>query len=116
MNNNQEIELNLNVTFHTGLWCYNFNSKDEFIIYGNWKHNKKNKYYKEHKIIWIYSTHTKNEKWICKRLYEIPENFGLISILEDKLYLLSNNCIYEWDLSTKKNIKIFSEKTNFSMQ
>ena len=117
-NNDQKIELNLNVTFFTGSWCYNFNSKGEFIIYGNWEHSDTpstiwSEYQKNHKIIWIYSTKTRNNKWICKRLYEIPKNFELISISKDnKLYLFSNNYIYEWNLLTEKSIKLFGEENN----
>ncbi|PKY40246.1 hypothetical protein RhiirA4_531362 [Rhizophagus irregularis] len=65
----------------------------------------------EHKIIWIYSTQTKNNKWECKRFYEIPEipeDYELISISKyDKVYLFSNDCIYEWDINTEKSVKIF---------
>lgn len=114
MDSKTEIELSL-TAFSVSSWCYNFNSKDEFIIYGSWEHRDKHfmgkEYCKKHKIIWIYSTETKNNKWIYKRLYEIPENFELISISKvDRLYLLSNNCIYGWDLSTEESIKIFNEK------
>ncbi|PKK75983.1 hypothetical protein RhiirC2_773001 [Rhizophagus irregularis] len=60
------------------------------------------------KIILIYSTRTKNNKWKCKKLCEIPEDIEFISISKyDKLYLFSNNSIYEWDLFTEKSIKIF---------
>jgi hypothetical protein len=97
----------LNVTYDNGSWCYTFNLKDEFILYGNWEIYDR-KYHKEHKIIWIYSTQTKNNKWACKRIYKIPEYFELINISKyDKLYLFSNSFIYEWDLDTKESIKIF---------
>ncbi|PKC56564.1 hypothetical protein RhiirA1_473822 [Rhizophagus irregularis] len=77
-----------------------FNLKSEFILYEN---------YRERKIIWIYSTQTKYNKWECKRFYEIPYNYyEIISISKyDNVYLFSNDCIYEWNINTEKSIKIF---------
>ncbi|PKY34005.1 hypothetical protein RhiirB3_395238 [Rhizophagus irregularis] len=64
---------------------------------------------RERKIIWIYSTQTKYNKWECKRFYEIPYNYyEIISISKyDNVYLFSNDCIYEWNINTEKSIKIF---------
>ncbi|PKY27687.1 hypothetical protein RhiirB3_390471 [Rhizophagus irregularis] len=60
-------------------------------------------------MIWIYSTQTKNNKWTCKRMYEIPEDFKFISVSKySKIYLLfSNNYIYEWNLLTEKITSMF---------
>jgi hypothetical protein len=75
-----------------------FNLKDEFILYNGFSN-----------IVYIYSTQTKNNKWKCKRMYEIPEGFNLINISKyDKLYLFSNNSIYEWNLITEKSTKVFA--------
>jgi hypothetical protein len=93
--------------FDKCLYRHVFNLKGEFILYNNWNvcNDSSNK---EHKIIWIYSTQTKNNKWICKRIYKIPNYFELINISKwDKFYLFSNNSIYEWNLDTEKGIKIF---------
>jgi hypothetical protein len=57
--------------------------------------------------IYIYSMQTKNTTWKCKRTYRIPDYFRCISTsIYDKLYLFSNNSIYEWNLITEKGIKI----------
>uniref|UniRef100_U9US43 Ion transport domain-containing protein n=1 Tax=Rhizophagus irregularis (strain DAOM 181602 / DAOM 197198 / MUCL 43194) TaxID=747089 RepID=U9US43_RHIID len=106
INNNQKIKLSLNIEL---LSCpyHTFNLKYEFLLYDNW--NTYDRYYhKKYKIIWIYSTQAKNYKWICKRIYKIPEYFELINMSKyDKLYLISNNSIYEWDLDAEKGTKIF---------
>src|SRR5688572_5184203 len=79
-----------------------FNLKGEFILYSS---------VRSRKIIWIYSTQTKNNKWKCKKIYKIPEDFELISISKyDKIYLYSSYCIYEWDINTEKSIRIFENK------
>lgn len=63
------------------------------------------------KILRIYSTKTKNNKWMCKQIYEIPQDYEIINISKyNKLYLLLRNCIYEWDIVTKKNIRIFADE------
>ena len=82
-----------------------FNLKGEFILYSEaYVHSA----FGYHKIIWIYSTQTKNNKWECKRFYEIPEDYELISISKyDKVYLFSNDYICEWNINTEKRIKIF---------
>ncbi|PKK61445.1 hypothetical protein RhiirC2_760701, partial [Rhizophagus irregularis] len=57
------------------------------------------------KIICIYSTQTKNNKWECMRFYEIPEDYELISISKyDKVYLFSNDHIYEWNINTERGV------------
>ncbi|GET04866.1 hypothetical protein GLOIN_2v1874127 [Rhizophagus clarus] len=76
---------------------FNFNLKNEFVVFVDYR-----------KLILIYSTQAKNNKWKCKRLYEIPYTFTCIGISKyDKVYFYSNNSIYELDILTKKNIKIF---------
>ncbi|RGB39396.1 hypothetical protein C1646_754547 [Rhizophagus diaphanus] len=51
---------------------------------------------------------TKNNKWECKRFYRIPKDYELISILKyDKVYLFSNDYIYEWNINTERGVKIF---------
>ncbi|RGB34924.1 hypothetical protein C1646_759975 [Rhizophagus diaphanus] len=52
-----------------------FNLKSEFILYSEVFATSG-----KHKIIFIYSTQTKNNKWECKRFYEIPEDYELIII------------------------------------
>ncbi|PKY47715.1 hypothetical protein RhiirA4_544152 [Rhizophagus irregularis] len=79
-----------------------FNLEGEFILYSVVDTNKKRK------IIWIYSTQTKNNKWDCKRFYRILEDYELISISKyDRVYLSSNDCIYEWNINTERGVKIF---------
>lgn len=98
----------MKITYPNCSWYYNFNNNNEFILYGNWDICSEFNYQK-YNIIWIYSTETKNNKWFCKNIYEIPEHFEVINISKyaDKLYLFSNRSIYEWDLVTKKGIKVF---------
>ncbi|PKC51039.1 hypothetical protein RhiirA1_484694, partial [Rhizophagus irregularis] len=82
---------------------FTFNLKDEFILYSS-----VHSYFGSQKIIWIYSTQTKNNKWECKRFYRIPEDYEVISISKyDKVYLYSNDYIYEWNIDTEKSVKIF---------
>lgn len=81
-----------------------FNLKNKFVLCGESLFEIK---------IWIYSTRTKNNdnKWICERSYKLPlvylSIFYPISIKYDKLFLFSDNSIYEWDTFTEKVIKIF---------
>ena len=101
MNNNQKIELEYQY-YQKVSYC-TFNLKGEFILcsvlYGT---------FRKHKIIWIYSTRTRNNKWTLKRFYKIPPKVELISISKyDKVYLSSNYYIYEWDILTEKSVKIF---------
>ncbi|RGB43102.1 hypothetical protein C1646_809525, partial [Rhizophagus diaphanus] len=87
-------------------YYFTFNLKGEFILYSS---------VHSHRIIWIYSTQTKNNKWECKRFYKIPKYYKLISISKyDKVYLfsndynlLSNDYICEWNINTEKGVKIF---------
>ncbi|RGB26569.1 hypothetical protein C1646_820311, partial [Rhizophagus diaphanus] len=95
--NNKVKKITLN--FET-IWAYycTFNLKGEFIKYSEF----------DDKTIWIYSTQTKNNKWECRRLYRIPENYELISISKyNKVYLFSNDYIYEWNINTERGVKIF---------
>ncbi|CAB4435065.1 unnamed protein product [Rhizophagus irregularis] len=86
-----------------------FNLKGEFILYGEVS------FVEKRKIIWIYSTQTKNNKWECKRFYEIPKDYEIISISKyDKVYLfsnVSNDYICEWNINTEKSVKIFDNNT-----
>ncbi|PKC55015.1 hypothetical protein RhiirA1_476313, partial [Rhizophagus irregularis] len=83
-----------------------FNLKGEFILYSVVKTSCGD--FGNRKILWIYSTQTKNNKWECKRFYKIPKYYGMISISKyDKIYLFSNDCIYEWNINTEKSVKIF---------
>src|SRR3954451_18146950 len=110
-NLNEQIEL----YFNRGLYPYycTFNLKNEFILCGkvydkdeisknNINMNDKN----IDRYIWTYSTQTVNNKWMCKGIYKIPRGFELISITkDDKLYLLSNNSIYQWNILTGNTIR-----------
>ncbi|PKK59825.1 hypothetical protein RhiirC2_719550 [Rhizophagus irregularis] len=100
MNNHQNIELDCHLGYD--YYYFTFNLKGELILYGDCC---------EKKIIYFYSTQNKNNKWKCKKIYEIPKDFKLISISKcNKLYLFSNNSIYEWDLITEKERKIFIDE------
>jgi hypothetical protein len=104
--NNKDIRIALYFNRKVNSNYCTFNLKNEFILYSKgYVHYT----FGDHKIIWIYSTQTKNNKWICKRFYEIPKDFELISVSAkyDKVYLSSNDYIYEWDINTEKSIKIF---------
>ena len=108
-NKNQEINLEF-VCYD--YYCCTFNLKGEFILYSRII----NDYF--HKFVWIYSTQTKNNKWNCKKMYKISDyksnkTFEVICISKyDKVYLLSNDYIYEWDILTEKSIRIFDDKDN----
>jgi hypothetical protein len=102
IDNNQIIKLDVLDYNYYNYYCI-FNSKNEFILLGNSKNHDK--------VIWTYSTQTKNNKWKCKRMYKIPLTLKLIGLSNyDKLYLYSDHSIYEWDLLTEKSIKIFGSK------
>ena len=116
-NTDQKIEL----YFNKGLYSYycTFNLNDEFVLYGNVYEYGNVK--KLDSYIWIYST--KNEfmnstqtvnnecvKWMCKGIYKIPEDYKLNELISekyDKFYLLSNNFIYEWNITDKSIRSIF---------
>jgi hypothetical protein len=93
--NAKKIELDCDDNYK---YCYcTFNLEGELIL-----HEMKDN------IIYIYSTQTKNNKWNCKKMYKIPEDFSIIDISKyNKIYLFSNNSIYEHNLITEKSIKIF---------
>ncbi|GET00516.1 hypothetical protein GLOIN_2v1768207 [Rhizophagus clarus] len=95
MNKCQKIKLDCNLV---NVQRSSFNLKGELILF-----NKRNH-------IHIYSTQIKNNKWKRERKYKIPKGFKLISMskCDDKVYLFSNNSIYEWNLITKKSKKILS--------
>jgi hypothetical protein len=102
MNKNQEIvllyeKLCINYNYYTFIRNKFVHCSDVKDIHG-----------KDQKFIFIYSTRTKNNKWKCKKIYKIPENFELISVSEyKKIYLLSNNYVYAWDTFTRTSIRIF---------
>jgi hypothetical protein len=53
---------------------------------------------------------------MCKQIYEIPQDFELISISKcNKLYLLSSNCIYEWNIVTEKSVRIFADDEDYKV-
>ncbi|PKY25101.1 hypothetical protein RhiirB3_439902 [Rhizophagus irregularis] len=96
MKKNQKIKLDCDPRFSHYYYC-TFNLNGEFILYGRFD-----------RIIFIYSTRTKNNKWNCKRMYKKQNNFKFISISKyNKLYSFSNNSIYEYNLITEKSKKIF---------
>ncbi|PKY49997.1 hypothetical protein RhiirA4_466216 [Rhizophagus irregularis] len=101
--NNKDKKITLDLDNY-GFYC-TFNLKGEFILCNEeFVHIT----FGSHKIIWIYSTQTKNSKWECKRFYRIPEDYELISISKyDNVYLVSNDYIYEWNINTEKSVKIF---------
>lgn len=104
LNNDQKIELYF-CKHLTSYYCV-FNLKDEFILYSDINHSAG-----DNKIIWICSTQTKNNKWTCKKIYMISDDVELLSISKyDKLYLISNDCIYELNILTGKSMKIFVNK------
>ncbi|PKB97836.1 hypothetical protein RhiirA5_432418 [Rhizophagus irregularis] len=93
-NNNNKIKLDCDDNYK---YCYcTFNLEGEFM-----SHEVKDN------MIYIYSTETKNNKWNCKRMYKIPEDFNIIDISEYNIYLFSNNTIYEHNLITEKTVRIF---------
>ncbi|PKY17222.1 hypothetical protein RhiirB3_382357 [Rhizophagus irregularis] len=108
-NKQQNIELEFD-EFSCGPFYCTFNTKNEFIFCSDVSGRND----VDHKIIWIYSTQpTKNNKWICKSIYKIPNDFRLISASNyDRLYLFSNDSIYEWNIITEKSTKIFIEDVN----
>ncbi|CAG8438891.1 8345_t:CDS:10 [Funneliformis caledonium] len=71
----------------------------KFILYGKIDHPSRSN------IIWIYSTQTKSNKWICQNVYEVPKEAELVSISKyDKIWLRINSRIYEWDIVTEEYI------------
>lgn len=94
--NNKEVELNLDACYYT----FNFNLKGELILYDDVRNR-------------IYSIQIKNSKCMCKRICEISKDFQFISISkDDKLYFASNDSIYECNIFTGKNIRIFYNDEN----
>jgi hypothetical protein len=124
--NNQfdKIELDLSYPHADYLPHYcTFNLSGEFISYSKVgkvdittdADTRRNRdfHFKNSKLIWVYSTETKNNKWACKRIYKIPENFELISISKhDKLYLFSNDYFYVWNMDTEKSTRIYLNMEN----
>jgi hypothetical protein len=111
MNNTDKIKLYFDRDMRSN-YC-TFNLKGEFILHSTVRQAVQ---LVDQQLIWIYSTQTKNETWKCKKFYKIPddfEDFELISISKyDKVYLTSNNCIYELDILTEKSVRIFGDNKN----
>ncbi|PKY60569.1 hypothetical protein RhiirA4_484420 [Rhizophagus irregularis] len=64
--------------------------------------------------IYVCSIQNENSKWKRERIYFIPDYSDLISIsIYDKIYLSSNNSIYEWDLITGRIIKISGNEIKY---
>ncbi|RGB28680.1 hypothetical protein C1646_767540, partial [Rhizophagus diaphanus] len=102
--NNKDKKITLNLNVHDYYYC-TFNLNGELILYNIFHYYRSIGY---QKIIWIYSTQTKNNTWECKRFYRIPEVYDLISISKyDNVYLVLNDYIYEWNINTEKRVKIF---------
>ncbi|EXX64204.1 hypothetical protein RirG_145060 [Rhizophagus irregularis DAOM 197198w] len=97
MMNNHKIKIDCDIGEYYS-YC-TFNLKSELILYsGNDDYN----------LVLVYSTQTKNNEWKCQRIHKMPKDFDLISISKyDKIYLFSNNSIFEWNLINEKGIKIF---------
>jgi hypothetical protein len=97
MNNGQEIELEcFDNTFKYGT----FNLKGELVLLCE-----------DNKRIFTCTTQSKNNKWKCKRIYEIPYRFDVIGMSKyDKLYVLSGKSIYEWNSISEKSIKVFDSE------
>ncbi|UZO07406.1 uncharacterized protein OCT59_027690 [Rhizophagus irregularis] len=95
MKNNQNIKLDLDLHYYN--YCkFNFNSKGELVLYGE-------------PLDKIYAYSKNSSKWKCERIYKIPNGFEAINISkDDKIFLYSDNSIYEWNLITEKSIKIFN--------
>ncbi|EXX71950.1 hypothetical protein RirG_073900 [Rhizophagus irregularis DAOM 197198w] len=102
--NNKDKKIALSFNKYGANYC-TFNLKGEFILYSSVYPGN---CFDIQEIIWIYSTQTKNNKWECKRFYRIPKDYELISISKyDKVYLVSNDYIYEWNINTERSVKIF---------
>src|SRR3954453_9598149 len=102
-----KIKLDLYHPKHYYRYC-TFNIKGEFILYSEVDRNVNNYNNYDKKIIWVYSTQTKSNEWMCKGIYKIPDDFELIRISKySKLYLSSNHYFYEWSMLTEKSIRIF---------
>lgn len=102
MNIDNDQNIRLDVSLHNFDNHFNFNLKNEFVTLFR---------VEGYHIIQIYSTQTKNNEWKCKRMYKMPDTYKCIGILKyDKIYFHSNNSIYELNILTKKNIKIFDNE------
>ena len=98
--------------FDKGLYPYHctFNVQNDLILCGNVygaKEIKKGMNEGKDRYIWIYSsTETENDKWMCKGIDKIPGDYDIISISkDDKIYLLSNDFIYEWSIVTRNIVR-----------
>jgi hypothetical protein len=113
------IELDLSYHQHHPNYCV-FNSRGDFILYSKVddstnadERRNQNLHFNsyDNKIICVYSTKTKNNKWTCKKIYKIPENFELLTVSKhDQLHLFSNDYFYVWNMDTEKSTRIFTNK------
>src|SRR5436305_813141 len=103
MDNNKSIELDfIGNLSENHLNCCAFNIDNEFIIYDE-----------TNRIICIYDT--TSDRWRRKRTYKLPKGFTLISISKyNKIYLLSENYIYEWNYTNDTSTSIWS--TSYTMK
>src|SRR6266498_4241919 len=77
----------------------NFNTKGEFILFCTTK-NENN--------VRVYSIQTDDKKTNCQKIYKLSEKAELLNISKyDKILLLLNNDIYEWNLLTGKTNIVF---------
>ncbi|GET00465.1 hypothetical protein GLOIN_2v1874127 [Rhizophagus clarus] len=99
MMNYQKIKLDCGV-YNNYAYC-TFNLEGNLILYYNDV---------ESAIIFFYSAQAEKTVLKCERMYKMPKNikdYIFISISKyDKLYLLSNNSIYEWNIVTEKRTKL----------
>uniref|UniRef100_U9UM31 Uncharacterized protein n=1 Tax=Rhizophagus irregularis (strain DAOM 181602 / DAOM 197198 / MUCL 43194) TaxID=747089 RepID=U9UM31_RHIID len=95
-------DINKNIVNYTDT-----DSDDEKLAYTVYEEN--NKCYP--KIIDLNNNKTKDNKWFCKKIYLIPEDFEVINIskyvVNNKLYLFSKNSIFEWDFVENHGMRIF---------
>lgn len=104
MNKGQEIKLKWPRSNNFKNGTFNLKGELLLLLYNNKRHCEK---------IFIYSTQTKNDKWKCKRIYEIPNSFRVIGMSKyTNLYVSSDKSIYEWNFNSEKGIKV-SDRDNF---
>jgi len=96
--NNSYRGIKFNFDDEQGFSRINFNPKDQLIL-----HNEK--------TIWTYSADDKS--WVREK---IPKDYRLVSVSNNKRYLLFDNYICEWsdnsdmDFSAKSVKRIFADK------
>ncbi|CAG8676960.1 826_t:CDS:2 [Funneliformis mosseae] len=102
--NNPDQEIKLRIKREIISYSCNFNSKGAFIFYTTCV----NIYRVNVDVIWVYSTQTKGNKWMCLKIYKLPKGTEFISISRnDKILLRMENYINEFNIETG-NTKIIS--------